>query len=975
VIFRTQLTSLEEAQKMIGTAATARARRAALTVGFGIALGASLAPAAAQSALGPVNLAPGKYVHQSSQYGGASPDLAIDGNTDGNFWNGSVTHTQSEAHAWWEIDLGESRQIGRVEIWNRTDCCGDRLSSLMVIAADTGIIDSDITDPDDQMYPGIMRTMAPNPGQAHVVVPINRSARFIRIALGSENPLSLAEVQVIEAENAARGRAATQSSTQPGGDPNNAVDGNTNGAFGARSVSATQVQANANWKVDLGLQHDIREIHVWSSHTDCCATGTPPPRINVYVSTTPIGVPQSAQRIATVDQGWPAVVAVDKPGRYVAIELAGTDSLSLAEVQVWPFARGAVGGHARSVVTRDVLNGNDSDLGPIDFSRVRQFQSYQSDQPFWDLDLGSHRYIETIKVWTLGAPTMATFHLFTSDGNPFADANGTPISYQAALATPGASHWIGRGTDTVTAVSVMKQARFVRIQLSGFDTNMAMAEVELVTTEGFAIGTLADESGLRVNGSLVGGAANNTLTQVADADRTMFVDGHFPRAGTRINAYAFVPGANGVGGTYNLFASTTTGSTPELTVYSGAPQYAFSFPTFVFPGDWLTGSVGIMMFSADDNDGFTATPIRSINDDASEHVYWPDIRLVSPSPTPDGTAIVGGGGGTKPPSNQPYLDLPMKDATVSGYPNNTLIPTTLSAFRTKYGITGGTSIHAGYYNAGDLGIGRDMYCRSPSPYTVCQVDNWAKLDSNHQPIFGDPVGASGGSAVLAATVVMVKQNSGVAWFGAYDAKGNRLNNIALDTTGQRTAIPNNCMTCHGGAGSFTNAKGVTSVANSWFLPFDLQAFLDRGSFKLSAQEEAFRQLNAFVRAQSQIPDAARELIDGWYHRAVNTPGQKFDGSFVPTGWTRTPADTRVYNDVIKPYCRTCHVVQGFFSALDFHSAYDADNLRALVLANVCSLHRMPHAQQTLRRFWTSGARAQLLGHYGHNEVVPAACGR
>ncbi len=52
----------------------------------------------------------------------------MDGNTDGNHANGSVTHTNAESQPWWQVDLGSSTPIQVVELWNRTDCCGSRLS-------------------------------------------------------------------------------------------------------------------------------------------------------------------------------------------------------------------------------------------------------------------------------------------------------------------------------------------------------------------------------------------------------------------------------------------------------------------------------------------------------------------------------------------------------------------------------------------------------------------------------------------------------------------------------------------------------------------------------------------------------------------------------------------------------------------------------------------------------------------------------
>lgn len=64
---------------------------------------------------------------QSSVASGGDPQRAIDGDTNGVFPDGSVTHTSSERGAWWEVDLGQEVLIDRVVVWNRTDCCTERL--------------------------------------------------------------------------------------------------------------------------------------------------------------------------------------------------------------------------------------------------------------------------------------------------------------------------------------------------------------------------------------------------------------------------------------------------------------------------------------------------------------------------------------------------------------------------------------------------------------------------------------------------------------------------------------------------------------------------------------------------------------------------------------------------------------------------------------------------------------------------------
>jgi hypothetical protein len=58
--------------------------------------------------------------------------LAVDGNTDGQFFDGSVTHTDGTDAGWWQVDLGMSQPIGSIIIWNRTDCCESRLANYLV---------------------------------------------------------------------------------------------------------------------------------------------------------------------------------------------------------------------------------------------------------------------------------------------------------------------------------------------------------------------------------------------------------------------------------------------------------------------------------------------------------------------------------------------------------------------------------------------------------------------------------------------------------------------------------------------------------------------------------------------------------------------------------------------------------------------------------------------------------------------------
>ena len=59
---------------------------------------------------------------------------AIDGNHDGSF--ASCSCTKSERAAWWELDLGAEFPVDSVAVWNRTDCCPERLDKLSIQVLD-----------------------------------------------------------------------------------------------------------------------------------------------------------------------------------------------------------------------------------------------------------------------------------------------------------------------------------------------------------------------------------------------------------------------------------------------------------------------------------------------------------------------------------------------------------------------------------------------------------------------------------------------------------------------------------------------------------------------------------------------------------------------------------------------------------------------------------------------------------------------
>lgn len=81
-----------------------------------------LALAEVQVFVGDENIAPRGTATQSSTAFEGPAELAIDGNTDGDYFAArSTTHTAISANPWWQLDLGSPQPIDRIIVWNRTD--------------------------------------------------------------------------------------------------------------------------------------------------------------------------------------------------------------------------------------------------------------------------------------------------------------------------------------------------------------------------------------------------------------------------------------------------------------------------------------------------------------------------------------------------------------------------------------------------------------------------------------------------------------------------------------------------------------------------------------------------------------------------------------------------------------------------------------------------------------------------------------
>jgi hypothetical protein len=293
-------------------------------------------------------------------------------------------------------------------------------------------------------------------------------------------------------------------------------------------------------------------------------------------------------------------------------------------------------------------------------------------------------------------------------------------------------------------------------------------------------------------------------------------------------------------------------------------------------------------------------------------------------------------------------------------------PPTLDDFIGRYGFATDDTT-ATYYNVGDLGIGRDMHCRvlAAPAGVACYSRNFGTFGGTVEDGLARAVD---GLAPLATVAMVYRQPieaPNAVQFVVYDSAGVLATSAALDTRGDNTSVPQNCLNCHGGRGRYDAT--THSIRGARFLPLDPAAFAFSTSpgFSFSAQEDRFRRLNRVVAGAEPAP-ATRELIEGMFP----ANGAPYDPAFVPPAWSAA-ADRRVYREVVAPFCRSCHVSFAGGATDAFASAAAFRSRSAEIIAHVCTTgpHTMPVAEQTARQFFDSGARALLLAWLD----APGAC--
>jgi hypothetical protein len=325
--------------------------------------------------------------------------------------------------------------------------------------------------------------------------------------------------------------------------------------------------------------------------------------------------------------------------------------------------------------------------------------------------------------------------------------------------------------------------------------------------------------------------------------------------------------------------------------------------------------------------------------------------------------------------------------------NGNIVGITFDAWKTRNGLNTGV-VSALYFNAIDLALARSMHGKTSNGTTAYYVCNYRTLEEAKE----DPQNNNALACVAFDTEIDSSTNRPFTKF--YVFKKDPLSGIfrlaasaALDEGGEKF-VPGLCKACHGGSSGSFPARGdnaTTGDIGANFLPFDLDNFdyLEDSTFSRRAQESNFKRLNQMILQTDPVcmtnPGNAlcrapviRELVEGWYLDGRNVQ----DSQFIPPGWM---GHGQLYRNVVKPFCRTCHVAmspelnfnrfenlamddprtpandrQGSFK--DRFTINDKINAGSIATF-VCSNRFMPQSAVTFDQFWLNRAARAVLTRF------------
>ncbi|XP_072032978.1 uncharacterized protein [Amphiura filiformis] len=291
----------------------------------------------------------GKPTQQSSTYDQKmSPSSnAVDGRTKGNYGAKSCSHTKNDKKAWWKVDMGGNKCVGKVDIFNRVDCCKERLRGAVVRVGNN-------KDHNKNAKCGIV-TDAMIKAKQKISINCDLRGKYISIALERQDYLQICEVKAYTGKcgntggNTAislKGKKTQQSSVyDKRGTSSNAVDGETKGNYGEKSCTHTKNDDKAWWKVDMGGNKCVGKVDIFN-RVDCC-------KERLRGAVIRVGNNKDHKKNAKCGEVTDAMIKAnqkisincDLRGKYISIALKRKDYLQICEVKAYTGKCGNTGGN------------------------------------------------------------------------------------------------------------------------------------------------------------------------------------------------------------------------------------------------------------------------------------------------------------------------------------------------------------------------------------------------------------------------------------------------------------------------------------------------------------------------------------------------------------------------------------------------------------------------------------------------------
>ncbi|MDG1728769.1 MAG: discoidin domain-containing protein [Algibacter sp.] len=142
----------------------------------------------------------GSVTSSSVGWGGVMSRIN-DNNTNGRWSSRSVGHTSgSSKYDWVDIDLGSSNYIKNIVVWNRTDCCSNRLTNVFLMVSKTPF-PSNYNLEKAKKNALFIHQFGKSNNVISIDTSIGQEGRYVRIQKSGKNPggnwLNIAEIQVL----------------------------------------------------------------------------------------------------------------------------------------------------------------------------------------------------------------------------------------------------------------------------------------------------------------------------------------------------------------------------------------------------------------------------------------------------------------------------------------------------------------------------------------------------------------------------------------------------------------------------------------------------------------------------------------------------------------------------------------------------------------------------------------------------------